>query len=256
MVRFSLWRNSAMGDQWIEIEDRGFHKMGIIHTFFFLSLSIKCRQWYGTTQIFILLLGCQHATNAAPDASRWWFPCLVSDGIVILCSSLSLCNYCFIPSKKSEAKLSKPQSDFVAVLCLIARHLILRHWKSQHPPSHSLWIRDILVFSKLKEIQHLERGSVPKFVAAVPSAYKGLWLTTSRHFVRLLYIYSVAYDWELPHITALVCALMYIHETPHHPTPIHLFIYLFIIMIIMIIIIIYFVFSLLLFVCICYCRSC
>ena len=54
-------------------------------------------------------------------------------------------------------KLSKPQSDFVAFLCLIAWRLILRHWKSQHRPSHSLWIRDIFMFSK-----HLKRGSVSK----------------------------------------------------------------------------------------------
>ena len=61
-----------------------------------------------------------------------------------------------------STKLSKPQSDYLAFLCLITRRLFLRHWKSQHPPSHSLWIRDILAFSKLEKIRHLKRGSVSK----------------------------------------------------------------------------------------------
>lgn len=60
-------------------------------------------------------------------------------------------------------KISSSKLDFAAFLFLIARRLILIYWKSKHPPSHSLWIKDVLFFSKLEKIRHLKKGAVSKF---------------------------------------------------------------------------------------------
>lgn len=45
------------------------------------------------------------------------------------------------------------EADFVAGVSLLARRLILLHWKSSALPNHSLWIKDIFHFTK-KKIPH------------------------------------------------------------------------------------------------------
>ena len=99
----------------------------------------KCRQHHGS--VIDMFLTC-------PSLHIYWvsiFSTLsdVFQKTVEPCPLMTLFGVLSDPTK-----LSKPQSDFLAFLCLIASRLILKHWKSQHPPSHSLWIRDILAFSK------------------------------------------------------------------------------------------------------------
>ena len=114
----------------------------------------KCRQHYGT---FIYMCW------TCPSLHIYWVS-IFSTLSDVLKKTLEPCPLMAQFEVLSDStKLSKPQSDFLAFLCLIARRLILRHWKSQHPPSHSLWIRDILAFPKLQKIRHLKRGSVSKF---------------------------------------------------------------------------------------------
>uniref|UniRef100_A0A3Q3A000 Reverse transcriptase domain-containing protein n=1 Tax=Kryptolebias marmoratus TaxID=37003 RepID=A0A3Q3A000_KRYMA len=56
------------------------------------------------------------------------------------------------------------QADLVAFLTLLARRIILMHWKNPLPPSHSHWIKDALSFMKLEKIRHTLKGSEIKFL--------------------------------------------------------------------------------------------
>lgn len=53
--------------------------------------------------------------------------------------------------------------EFLAFLTLLARRVILRHWKSPCPPSHTHWVKDALSFAKLEKIKYTIRGSDIKF---------------------------------------------------------------------------------------------
>lgn len=69
---------------------------------------------------------------------------------------------------QDEVALPRTKADFVAFLTLLARRLILLHWKSPSPPSHEVWIRGALHFSKLEKIKHKLRGSKVKFFTWQP----------------------------------------------------------------------------------------
>lgn len=53
--------------------------------------------------------------------------------------------------------------ELVAFLTLLARRVILMHWKSPCPPFHTHLIKDALSFVKLEKIKHSLRGSNAKF---------------------------------------------------------------------------------------------
>lgn len=59
--------------------------------------------------------------------------------------------------------LNKPQCDFLAFCTLLARRLILLKWKDAIPPSHSQWVRSILLYMRLEKIKYTLRGSTSKF---------------------------------------------------------------------------------------------
>lgn len=62
----------------------------------------------------------------------------------------------------SNSGLSK-HSDFIAFSTLLACRLILFGWKSTTPPSHSLWVREVMAFLKLEKIRCIIQGSVKRF---------------------------------------------------------------------------------------------
>ena len=53
--------------------------------------------------------------------------------------------------------------ELVAFLSLLARRVILLHWKNSHPPSHSQWHRDALHFMTLEKIKYSLRCTSTKF---------------------------------------------------------------------------------------------
>lgn len=59
--------------------------------------------------------------------------------------------------------LSSSEAAFVAFVTLLARRLILLKWKSPIPPSHTLWIREVLHSITLEKIRCVLRGSLRKF---------------------------------------------------------------------------------------------
>lgn len=60
-------------------------------------------------------------------------------------------------------QLSPLEAAFIAFVSLLARRMILFRWKSPTPPSHTLWIKEILNFVKLEKIRCVLRGSLRKF---------------------------------------------------------------------------------------------
>ena len=63
----------------------------------------------------------------------------------------------------SIIKLSSLEAALVAFVTLLARRMILFRWKSPTPPSHALWIKEVLNFVKLEKIRCVLRGSLRKF---------------------------------------------------------------------------------------------
>lgn len=47
----------------------------------------------------------------------------------------------------------------VAFFTLLARCIVLMHWKNPLPPTHSHWIKDALFFMKLEKIRYSLKGS-------------------------------------------------------------------------------------------------
>ena len=50
-----------------------------------------------------------------------------------------------------------------AYIMLLARRLVLLDWKSPKPPSHNLWLRDVLQNLKLEKLRLTLCGSTNKF---------------------------------------------------------------------------------------------
>ena len=65
-----------------------------------------------------------------------------------------------VPSLPS---LSTVKKDLLAFVTLLARRLILLHWKSADSPTHTRWIRDILHFLKLEKLRLSLQGLSDKF---------------------------------------------------------------------------------------------
>ena len=63
----------------------------------------------------------------------------------------------------SDIRLPSYFAQHVAFLTLLARRVILFHWKSSSPPSHSKWLKDALHFMRLEKIKYSLRLSVAKF---------------------------------------------------------------------------------------------
>lgn len=77
-----------------------------------------------------------------------------------ICPSPLVALFGVLPSGNS---LTSYFCELVAFLSLLARRLILLHWKNSHPPSHSQWLRDALHFMSLEKIKYSLRGSSTKF---------------------------------------------------------------------------------------------
>ena len=60
-------------------------------------------------------------------------------------------------------QLNSQELDSIAFALLLARRRILISWKSRSPPSHSLWLRDVVLFLHLEKIKFSLRGSVDNF---------------------------------------------------------------------------------------------
>lgn len=58
---------------------------------------------------------------------------------------------------------SSSDATFIAFVTLLARRLILLRWRSPSPPSHTLWIKEILNHVKLERIRCVLSGSLRKF---------------------------------------------------------------------------------------------
>ena len=58
---------------------------------------------------------------------------------------------------------SNSMYDFIAFTTLLARRLILLKWKHTSPPTHTRWIKDVLLYIKLEKIKFTLRGSLKKF---------------------------------------------------------------------------------------------
>ncbi len=69
-----------------------------------------------------------------------------SGKLVFLVPDFSVPHSLFLPSHFS---------DFVALLTLLARRLILLNWKSPHPLFYTRWVKDFLYFMKLEKIRVL-----------------------------------------------------------------------------------------------------
>lgn len=77
----------------------------------------------------------------------------------------------------ADHDLSSCLADLVAFLTLLARRIILMHWKNPRPPTHSHWIKDALFFMKLEKIRHSLRGSDSRFTE--------IWLPLLDHVTSL-----------------------------------------------------------------------
>lgn len=71
-------------------------------------------------------------------------------------------------SKKSLSHnhLPRAQSNCISYVTLLARRLILLHWKQATPPSFKHWIIDTLRFLKLEKIRFALRGPMDNFSSA------------------------------------------------------------------------------------------
>ena len=63
-----------------------------------------------------------------------------------------------------DLTLPRYKTDLIAFTTLLARRLILLKWKSSSPPSHSLWLKDILYFIKMERVRCVIRGSTSRFI--------------------------------------------------------------------------------------------
>ena len=104
-----------------------------------------------------------HMFWACPALQSFW------DGVFDSLSAVTSANICSSPLVALFGVLPIGHSlpshfcDLVAFLTLLARRIILLHWKNPRAPSHSQWIRDALYFMKLERIKYSLRGSIAKF---------------------------------------------------------------------------------------------
>ena len=113
---------------------------------------------------------------------------------------------------------SSSESAFISFVTLLARRLILLKWKSPTPPSHTLWIREVLTYVRLEKIRCVLKGSLRKFYKtwdpffvyvreldfpAIPE-----WLTT--YFSDLIVETWQFLDWPMASILLLkICFIFY-----------------------------------------------
>lgn len=63
----------------------------------------------------------------------------------------------------SNSELSIYHSDLIAFSTFIVCWLILFNWKSTTPPSHSLWVSEVMAFLKLEKIRWTIQRSMKRF---------------------------------------------------------------------------------------------
>lgn len=61
--------------------------------------------------------------------------------------------------------LSNYKCNMLAFCTLLARRLILFRWKDPLPPTHSLWVKEVMQYLKLEKIRYSLQGSVLRFYA-------------------------------------------------------------------------------------------
>ena len=72
----------------------------------------------------------------------------------------------------SNSRISRYHSDLMVFSTLLARRLTLVRWKSPAPPSHSHWIREVMLFLKLEKSQ---RYSSKRFLKNLAPFSRPLW---------------------------------------------------------------------------------
>ena len=65
-----------------------------------------------------------------------------------------------------DCSATPPQSNAVAFASLLARRLILLHWKSKTAPSFSQWLKDVLSFLPLERLRYKVRKANKNFILA------------------------------------------------------------------------------------------
>lgn len=98
-----------------------------------------------------------------PALTLFWksvFDSLSAITSAIICPSPLVAMFGILPSGH---RLPSYFVELVAFHTLLARRVILLHWKNLNAPSHSVWIRSVLYFMKLEKIKHFLRGTVIKF---------------------------------------------------------------------------------------------
>lgn len=62
-----------------------------------------------------------------------------------------------------DSTVSTAYSDVLAFCTLLARRLILIHWKSSTPPSFDRWLNDVALFLYLEKIRHTLKGNTRQY---------------------------------------------------------------------------------------------
>ena len=104
-----------------------------------------------------------HMFWACPVLAPFWkgvFDTLSAVTSTNICPSPLVALFGVLPSGNS---LPSYFCELVAFLSLLARRVILLHWKNPQPPSHSQWLRDALHFMTLEKIKYSLRGTSSKF---------------------------------------------------------------------------------------------
>ncbi len=65
---------------------------------------------------------------------------------------------------EENKNLSGTKLRIIEVVTLLARRLILLHWKNPHPPSRTQWLREVMQHLKLEKLRYTLNGSSDKFV--------------------------------------------------------------------------------------------
>ena len=106
-----------------------------------------------------------HMFWTCPALQSFWSAIFdtISDVLLLQIDPSPIISLFGVLPENTRRGLRKYQYDFVAFVTLLARRLILMHWKKRYPPSHSRWISDILHFLKLEKIKYTLRGSISKF---------------------------------------------------------------------------------------------
>lgn len=71
----------------------------------------------------------------------------------------------FGTTNREHTTIKKSYKTIIAFTTLLARRIILLHWKSKNPPKINLWFSDLAHFIQLEKIKFTLRGSKIKFVS-------------------------------------------------------------------------------------------